>query len=151
MKIDLGFGFDGRKARHPVRAPARGDFSYSRSRSKLKRLARQAKGRARRHSAEAGSHALLVAVHWSRIDDVLKQAGICPARFRHVLASMNDDDTGLTSAAPPQAPVALARKVVARVVSAFGTVSEVLFSVFERRRRRPARPRVLQRRRAAGK
>jgi hypothetical protein len=53
-------------------------FSYARSIDKLKRLARDAKGKARagtpREAAEE-SDAVLLAVHWSRIDDVLKQAG----------------------------------------------------------------------------
>src|SRR5258708_35258391 len=53
-------------------------FSYARSEQKLKRLAREAKGRARAGTpAEAAENAdtLLLAVHWSRVDDALKQAG----------------------------------------------------------------------------
>src|SRR2546430_12200637 len=53
-------------------------FSYSRSERKLKRLAREAQGHARAATArEAALHAdaLLLAVHWSRVDAVLKQAG----------------------------------------------------------------------------
>jgi predicted dinucleotide-binding enzyme len=53
-------------------------FSYARSNDKLKRLAREAQGNARSGTpAEAAkdADALLLAVHWSRIDDVLKQAG----------------------------------------------------------------------------
>ena len=53
-------------------------FSSARSNDKLKKLARDAKGNARAGSpAEAAkdADALLLAVHWSRIDDVLKQAG----------------------------------------------------------------------------
>ncbi|MFZ1008209.1 MAG: NAD(P)-binding domain-containing protein, partial [Candidatus Sulfotelmatobacter sp.] len=53
-------------------------FSYAQSTDKLKKLARDAQGKARDGTpAEAASHAdaLLLAVHWSRIDDVLKQAG----------------------------------------------------------------------------
>src|SRR5260370_11920407 len=53
-------------------------FSYARSDEKLKRLAREAKGNALAGTpAEAtrGADALLLAVHWSRVDDVLKQAG----------------------------------------------------------------------------
>jgi predicted dinucleotide-binding enzyme len=53
-------------------------FSYSRSERKLKRLAREAGGRAGaglpRHAA-LNADALLLAVHWSRVNDVLKQAG----------------------------------------------------------------------------
>jgi predicted dinucleotide-binding enzyme len=53
-------------------------FSYSHSERKLERLAREAKGSARAGTpAEAaeGADAVLLAVHWSRVDDVLKQAG----------------------------------------------------------------------------
>src|SRR2546426_9717668 len=53
-------------------------FSYARSEQKLKKLARDAQGKARagtpREGAQ-GTDALLLAVHWSRLDDVLKQAG----------------------------------------------------------------------------
>src|SRR5512144_2895948 len=53
-------------------------FSYARSEQKLKRLARDAKGAARAgtpREAAGESDVLLLAVHWSRVDDVLKQAG----------------------------------------------------------------------------
>ena len=52
-------------------------FSYSRSQERLKGLARDAGGRARAGTPrEAAQEAdvLLLAVHWSRVDDVLKQA-----------------------------------------------------------------------------
>ena len=66
-------------------------FSYARSARKLERLAREARGRARAGTpAEAArvADALLLAVHWSRVDEVLKQAGqlsgkvLIPARCR---------------------------------------------------------------------
>ena len=50
-------------------------FSYSRDERKLKRLARAAGARARAGTpAEAArsSDVLLLAVHWSRVDDVLE-------------------------------------------------------------------------------
>ena len=53
-------------------------FSYARSERKLKRLARQAQGHGRAGSpreAALDADALMLAVHWSRVDDVLKQAG----------------------------------------------------------------------------
>src|SRR5207249_7857410 len=53
-------------------------FSYSRSERKLQRLAREARGSARAGTpAEAVRHAdaVLLAVHWSRLDAVLKPAG----------------------------------------------------------------------------
>jgi len=53
-------------------------FSYAQSEQKLKRLAREAKGNARfgtpREAAQEAD-AVLLAVHWLRFDDVLKQAG----------------------------------------------------------------------------
>src|SRR3989441_11549795 len=53
-------------------------FSYARSEQKLKRLAREAGGRARAgtpREAAQDAGAGLLAVHWVRVDDVLKQAG----------------------------------------------------------------------------
>src|SRR5438105_14985872 len=121
-------------------------FSYARSERKLKRLAREARGNARAGTpAEAASDAdaLLLAVHWSRVDDVLKQAGDLTGK---VIVScsipMNRNDTELVIAHTSSGPEALARKVrPAHVVSAFGTVpSEVLFDVFAPRRRTRRRP-----------
>jgi predicted dinucleotide-binding enzyme len=53
-------------------------FSYARSYEKLKKLARDAKGDARAGTpseAAKEADAVLLAVHWSRIDEVLKQSG----------------------------------------------------------------------------
>ena len=116
-------------------------FSYARSERKLERLARAAKGAARAGSpgeAARASEVLLLAVHWSRVDDMLKQAGSLAGK---VVVScslpMNANDTGLVIAHTSSGAEALAKKLPkARVVSAFGTVpSEVLFGVFEARRR----------------
>ena len=116
-------------------------FSYARSERKLKRLAREARAGARAGTpAEAArdAGALLLAVHWSRVDDVLKQAGDLSGK---VVVScslpMNADDTELVVAHTRSGAEVLARKLRrARFVSAFGTVpSEVLFGVFEARRR----------------
>jgi predicted dinucleotide-binding enzyme len=121
-------------------------FSYARSAQKLKRLAREAEGDARAGTpaeAAAGADAVLLAVHWSRVDNVLKQAGDLSGK---VIVScslpMNADDSGLVIAHTSSGAEALARKVRrAHVVSAFGTVpSEVLFGVFDRRRQRTHRP-----------
>src|SRR3989449_7476437 len=116
-------------------------FSYSHSEQKLKKLARDAKGKARAgtpHEAAQEADAVLLAVHWSRVDDVLQQAGDLSGK---VIVScslpMNADDSGLVIAHTSSGAEELARKVPkARVVSAFGTVpSEVLFDVFESRRK----------------
>jgi predicted dinucleotide-binding enzyme len=53
-------------------------FSYARSKEKLNRLARDAGGNAQAgtpREAAQDADALLLAVHWSRIADVLKQTG----------------------------------------------------------------------------
>ena len=114
-------------------------FSYARSQQKLERLAREAKARAGTpNEAAREADALLLAVHWSRVDDVLQQAGDVSGK---VIVScslpMNADDTGLVIAHTSSGAEALATKVPkARVVSAFGTVpSEVLFGVFAARRK----------------
>lgn len=122
-------------------------FSYARSAAKLARLARTAG-----HGATAGSpqeaardaDAVLVAVHWSRVDDLLAQAGAA-LHGRTVITCtlpMNAADTELVVAHTSSGAEALQRRLPAgRVVSAFGTVpSEVLFDVYagRRRARRPA-------------
>jgi len=124
-------------------------FSYSHSQRKLKRLAREARGRARagtpREAAE-NANVLLLAVHWSRVDEVLKQAGdLSDKVIVTCTLPMNADDTKLTVAHTSSGAEALARKVRnADVVAAFSTVpSEVLFDVFEGKRRRRRRPSLM--------
>lgn len=118
-------------------------FSYARTEQKLKKLAREAMGKPPARAgtpgdAARGSDVLLLAVHWSRVDDVLQQAGDVSGK---VIIScslpMNADDTELVVAHTSSGAEEVARKVPqARVVSAFGTVpSEVLFDVFKTRRR----------------
>ena len=123
-------------------------FSYARSEQKLKRLAREAKGKARAgtpREAAQDADAVLLAVHWLRIDDVLNHTGELSGK---VIVScslpMNADDTDLVIAHTSSGAEELAKKVPkARVVSAFGTVpSEVLFDVFEARRK-ATRPSLL--------
>src|SRR3989475_7432306 len=112
-------------------------FSYARREQKLKKLAREAKGKARAGTpAEAAEEAdaLLLAVHWSRVDDVLKQAGDVSGKVIVTCSlPMNADDTGLVIAHTSSGAEELAKKVPkARVVSAFNTVpSEVVFDVLE--------------------
>jgi predicted dinucleotide-binding enzyme len=124
-------------------------FSYARSEQKLKRLARQATGKARAGTPEEAAlkaDALLLAVHWSRVNDVLKQAGDLSGKVIITCSlPMNKADTRLVIARTSSGAEALARKVrKAHVVSAFGTVpSEVLFDVFRSKRRRRRRPSLL--------
>ncbi len=116
-------------------------FSYARHPEKLEQLARDARGNARAgtpREAAQNADAILLAVHWLRMDDVLTQAGDLEGK---VIVScslpMNARDTDLVVAHTLSGAEALARKIPkARVVSAFHTVpSEVLFSVFKARRR----------------
>ena len=116
-------------------------FSYARSNAKLKRLAGDAQGNARAGTpAEAAKEAdaLLLAVHWSRIDDVLKQAGDLSGKVIVTCSlPMDTGNTKLIVANTSSGAEELAKKVPqAQVVSAFNTVpSEVLFGVFEGRRK----------------
>lgn len=116
-------------------------FSYARDKAKLEKLARDAKGKARAGTpgeAARDADVLLLAVHWSRVDDVLKQAGDVSGKVIVTCSlPMNADDTDLVIAHTSSGAEALAKKVPkARVVAAFGTVpSEVLFGVFEARRK----------------
>ena len=116
-------------------------FSYARSERKLKRLAREAQGSARAGTpgeAAREADALLLAVHWSRVNDVLKQAGDVSGQVIITCSlPMNAGNTGLVIAHTSSGAEALAKRVPkARIVCAFGTVpSEVLFGVFAARRR----------------
>src|SRR4029077_6100122 len=120
-------------------------FSYARSEQKLKVLARDAKGQARAgtpREAAQEADAVLLAVHWSRIEDVLNQTGdlsgkvivTCPL-------PMNEDNTELVVAHTSSGAEELAKMIPkARVVAAFSTVpSEMLFRVYEAQRKASAR------------
>ena len=85
----------------------------------------------------------MLAVHWSRVGDVLKQAGDLKGKTLITCSlPMSKDDAKLVVAHTSSGAEALALKVRgARVVSAFGTVpSEVLFGVYAARRRKTGRP-----------
>jgi len=116
-------------------------FSYARSEDKLKKLAQGVHGKAH-GSARAGTpseaaqeaDALLFAVHWSRIEDVLNQTGDLSGKVVLTCSlPMNDDNTELVVAHTSSGAEELARRLPnARIVSAFNTVpSEVLFGVYE--------------------
>jgi predicted dinucleotide-binding enzyme len=126
-----------------ARAGHRVVFAYARDEQKLERLANEAGANARAGTpveAARDSDALVVAVHWSRLDDVLSQAGNVA---RKVIVScslpMNAANTELVVAHTSSGAEELAKRVRgAPVVSAFNTVpSEVLFPVFEARSRGP--------------
>jgi predicted dinucleotide-binding enzyme len=114
-------------------------FSYARTRKKLEKLARDAGATARAGTpAEAArdADAVLLAVHWSRVDDVVKQAGDLSNKVIVTCTlPMNGDDTALVVGLKSSGAEKLAQKLKkGRIVSAFNTVpSEVLFDVFEAR------------------
>src|SRR5947209_4747335 len=89
-------------------------FSYSHSDRKLKRLAREAGERASAgtpREAAADADALLLAVHWSRLNDVLKQAGDVTGKVIVTCSlPMNANDTGLAIAHTSSGAEALAKK-----------------------------------------
>jgi len=127
-------------------------FSYARSDDKLKKLARDAGKNARAGTpADAAKNAdsILLAVHWSRIDDVLKRAGELSGK---VIVScslpMNAGNTKLILGTTSSGAEKLAKKIPrAHVISAFNTVpSEVLFDVFQAKskaKRKAKRPSLI--------
>src|SRR5437588_3217247 len=116
-------------------------FSYARSEQKLKRLARDAQGKARAgtpREAAQEADAVLLAVHWSRIEDVLNQTGDLSGKVIVTCSlPMNEDSTELVVAHTSSGAEELAKLIPkARVVAAFQTVpSEVLFGVYQARRK----------------
>ncbi|HEX3527299.1 MAG TPA: NADPH-dependent F420 reductase [Thermoanaerobaculia bacterium] len=119
-------------------------FSYARHKEKLEGLARDAGPKARAGTpadAARTADALLLAVHWSRVDEVLQEAGNVAGAAGKVIVTcslpMNADDTGLVLGRTTSGAEELAKKVPgAHVVCAFNTVpSEVLFGVYEGRRK----------------
>jgi 8-hydroxy-5-deazaflavin:NADPH oxidoreductase len=116
-------------------------FSYARSIDKLKRLAREGQDNARAGTpGDATKHAdaLLLAVHWSRIDDVLKQAGDLSGKVIVTCSlPMDAGNTKLIIANTSSGAEELAKESsTSYVVSAFNTVpSEMLFGVFEAKRK----------------
>jgi 8-hydroxy-5-deazaflavin:NADPH oxidoreductase len=117
-------------------------FSYARRRQKLSRLAREAgnsAGAGTPREAAKNADAVLIAVHWSRLNDVLKQAGRLAGKVVVTCSlPMNGDDTRLAVAHTSSGAEQLARRLPkSHVVSAFNTVpSEVLFGVFASRRKK---------------
>lgn len=120
-------------------------FSYARHREAIEDLARRAGANARAgtpREAAQGADAVLLAVHWSRVDDVLEQASDLSGKLVVTCSlPMDEDDAGLVVAHTSSGAEALARKIPkARIVCAFNTVpSEVLLGIFESRKK-GARP-----------
>ena len=121
-------------------------YSATRAAPKTQEAGTRRKGKARagtpREAAELAD-AVLLAVHWSRIEDVLNQTGDLSCKVIVTCSlPMNDDNTELVVAHTSSGAEELTKKIPrARVVSAFNTVpSEVLFGVYEARAkaRRPS-------------
>jgi 8-hydroxy-5-deazaflavin:NADPH oxidoreductase len=115
-------------------------FSYAHSREKLQHLASEAGGKARAGTpaeATAGADVVVLAVHWTRVDDVLAEAGTLSGKTVLTCSlPMSEDDSHLVIGHSSSGAEVLAAKVPrAHVVSAFSTVpSEVLHPVFVRRK-----------------
>jgi 8-hydroxy-5-deazaflavin:NADPH oxidoreductase len=116
-------------------------FSYARNAEKLNGLARKAGKHARAgtpREAAHGADAVLLAVHWLRLDDVLEQAGDLSGKVVVTCSlPMNADDTALVVGTTTSGAEELAKRIPrARVVAAFNTVpSEVFFPVYEAKRK----------------
>ncbi len=116
-------------------------FSYAHQQAKLKKLAQEAKGNAQAgtpREAVQEADVVLLAVHWSRVDDVLNQAGDLSGKVIVTCSlPMNAQNTEMVLAHTTSAAEELAKKIPkARGVSSFNTVpSEVLFDVFAAKRR----------------
>jgi len=116
-------------------------FSYSHDEKKLQKLAKEAGANARAGTpaeAVAKADVVLLAVHWSRVQDVVAQAGSLSGKtIVSCTLPMSEDDTRLVLGTTISGAEALAARIPdAHVVSAFSTApSEVLFSVFARRKR----------------
>ncbi len=111
-------------------------FSYARSDEKLKALAREAGGKARSgtpREATQDADAVLLAVHWSQVRDVLQQVGDLAGKTVVTCSlPMNDANTELAVAHSSSGAEELAKLLPkAKVVASFNTVpSVVLFGVY---------------------
>ncbi|MFJ4048959.1 MULTISPECIES: NADPH-dependent F420 reductase [Pseudomonas] len=122
-------------------------FSYSRSASRLQALARNAGPGAKAGTVHEAAQAdvVLLAVHWSRLDDVLAQAGTLAGKVvLTCCVPLNEADTELVVAHQQSGAEVLARRLPqALVVATFQTTpSEVLLPVYERREQ-AVRPNLL--------
>jgi predicted dinucleotide-binding enzyme len=118
-------------------------FSYARSPDKLRQLARDAGHLARSGTpAEAArdADAVLLAVNWWALDDVLRQAGdLAGKAVVTCCIPMKEGNEGLAIGHTSSGAEELARRIPkARVAAAFNTVpSECFPGVFEARERTP--------------
>lgn len=118
-------------------------FSYARSRSKLERLAERAGPSCRAETpseAVRDADVVLLAVHWSRLDDVLAVAGSLAGKtVVTCCVPLDEADEELVVAHRRSGAEELASRLPgSTVVAAFQTTpSELLMEVFGRRHERP--------------
>jgi len=123
-------------------------FSYARSHSKLERLAREAKGKASAGTpkeAAQGADAVLLAVHWDNVKEVLAQAGDLTGKaILSCVLPMDSGNAGLVLGLHASGGEEIAKMLpMARVVAAFNSIpSEVLFKAYAERDKTP-RPSLL--------
>jgi len=116
-------------------------FSYAKTKGKLEKLAKEAGNKAKAGTpAEAaeGADALLLAVNWPRVDDVLKQAGDLSGKTILTCSlPMDESNSGLALGRTTSGAEELGKKLPkSKIVGAFNTVpSEVFFGVFEARKK----------------
>lgn len=112
-------------------------FAYARSEGKLARLAKSAKARfGTVAEAVAGADAILLAVHWSRVNDVLTLAGdLSGMVVLNCCVPLNDANTDLVVGMTTSGAEELAKlRPAARWVSCFNTTpSESFYPVFDRK------------------
>jgi 8-hydroxy-5-deazaflavin:NADPH oxidoreductase len=135
-------GNNGRQARNDLRAGGtRGGLQLRAQREEAQDSGTQRQGqRDAWHTPEAAleADAVLLAVHWSRIQDVLKQAGDFSGKMVVTCSlPMNEHNTDLVIGHTTSGAEELQKKIPkAHVVAAFNTVpSEVLFGVYEAKRK----------------
>ena len=101
-------------------------FSYSRDFGKLEDLAKRIGQQAQAATvtdAVAQSEALLIAIPWHRLDDLLKQAGSLQDKILLTcMLPMTEDDSDLALGFTTSGAEELGRRTEARVVGTFNTV-----------------------------
>jgi 8-hydroxy-5-deazaflavin:NADPH oxidoreductase len=126
-------------------------FSYARTGDKLKRLAKDAGNKARAGTpAEAAQNAdaLLIAVHWLRVDDVLKLAGDLSGKVLVTCSlPMDAGNTGLVIGHTSSGAEQLAKKVPSqsRLRLQYGAERSVSRSIRGQAQKEPAESCLLRR------
>ena len=106
-------------------------FSYAHSSGKLEQLANTAGKNARAgtpREATEDADVVLLAVHWSRVDDVLEQAGDLSGKIIiSCTLPMNRDDTALVVAHTTSGAEAIARKTACYIEPASLLIPKIAY------------------------